>query len=208
MHSAISASGLAEPEHQAALGEHRRPVRLGVREHGQCLLVAGAWIAHRMRQAAHGLDVLREHVEPGIDHQFDVAQHALKVGRQGFHCGVGRTLLDGAHAGCVMSRTAVLQIVAIDRSEHDVLELHKRDAGGDIARLLGVQPAVRIAGIDGAEPAGTRADLAHHHDGGGAGIPTLADIRALGLFAHRGQAMLAHGLAHGVVARRLPPAAP
>ena len=56
--------GLAQPQHQAALGEHRRAMALGVREYRQGALVAGARIAHRVRQAAHGLDVLREHLEP------------------------------------------------------------------------------------------------------------------------------------------------
>src|SRR5215469_18517561 len=54
---------LAESQHEAALGEHCRAVALGVSEHGECLLVAGARIPHRVRQAAYGLDVLRKHLD-------------------------------------------------------------------------------------------------------------------------------------------------
>ena len=41
--------------------------RLACASTAQRLLVAGARIAHRVRQPAHGLDVLREHFRPGID---------------------------------------------------------------------------------------------------------------------------------------------
>ena len=70
-----------------------------------------------------------------------------------------------------------------------------------LRRLVGIEPAARIAGIDGAEAAGARAHRAHQHDGGGAGVPALADVGALGFFAHGGEAVLAHGAAHEVVAR-------
>ena len=65
---------LAEAEHQARLREHARVVALGVLEHAQRLLVARARIAHRMRQAPHGLDVLREHFEAGVDDRLHVAR--------------------------------------------------------------------------------------------------------------------------------------
>ena len=84
--------GLAQAQHQAGLGQHLGPVPLGVRQHGQRLLVAGARIAHRMRQAPHGLDVLREHLQAGIDHGFHVAQHALEIRRQRFDRGLRSAL--------------------------------------------------------------------------------------------------------------------
>ena len=76
--------GLAEAEHQARLREHARVVALRMLEHAQRLLVARARVAHRMRQASHGLDVLREHFEAGVDHRLDVREHALEIRRQRF----------------------------------------------------------------------------------------------------------------------------
>jgi hypothetical protein len=51
-----------------------------------------------MRQATHGLDVLREHVESAVDDRRDVGHHALKIGRQRFDCGCRIEALDLAHA--------------------------------------------------------------------------------------------------------------
>ena len=58
--------------------------------------------------------------------------------------------------------------------------------------LFGVEPAARIARVDRAETAGARAHGAHQHDGGGAGVPALADVRALGFLAHRREPVLVH----------------
>src|ERR1019366_1753755 len=77
---------------------------------------------------------------------------------------------------------------------------HQRDAGGDLLRLIGVEPAARVAGINGAEAAGTGAHRAHQHDGGGARVPALADIRTLRLLAYGGEAVPAHRAAHEIVA--------
>ena len=74
------------------------------------------------------------------------------------------------------------------------------DAARRVRGLLGVEPAARVAGVDRAEAAGARADLAHQHDRGGAGVPALADVRALGFLADRRQPVLAHRAAHVVEA--------
>ena len=51
---------LAEAEHQAGLGQHIGSVSFRVRKHVDCAVIAGAGIAHRMRQASHRLNVLCE----------------------------------------------------------------------------------------------------------------------------------------------------
>ncbi len=66
---------LAEAEHEAALGQHIGAMLLGVRQHGQRLFIAGARVAHRMRQASHGLQVLREHRKTRINDGLHIAQH-------------------------------------------------------------------------------------------------------------------------------------
>ena len=166
----------------------------GVREHGQRLFVGRARIAHGMRQATHGLDVLREDVESAVDDRLDVGHHALEIGRQRLDRGCGIEALDLAHARREVRGAAVGQVVAIHRRQHDVLELHQLHGARGIGRFVGIEPATRVAGIDGAEAAGARADLAHQHDRGGAGIPALADVRALRFLADRGEAVFAHGL--------------
>ena len=173
-------------------------------EHLQRLLVTGARIAHRMREAPHRLDVLREHFEAAVDDGFDVCKHALEIRRQRFDCGCGIQLLDLAYARSEVTRAAVGKIVAIDRGQHDVLQAHQLHGPGAVRGLVGIEPATRIAGVDGAEAASTRAHRAHQHQRRGARIPALADVRTLGLFAHGGKTVLAHGGAHSVerLARR------
>ena len=81
-------------------------------------------------------------------------------------------------------RAAVGQVVAGDRGHHDVLQPEARDRLGDPARLVVVEPG-RPAGLDVAEPAGAGARVAEDHDRGGALVPALADVRAVGLLADR-----------------------
>ena len=91
-----------------------------------------------------------------------------------------------------MRRAAIRQVVAIHAGEHDVGELHQCHALGHVGRLVGIEPAARIAGIHRTEAAGARAHRAHQHDGGGAGIPAFADVRALGFLAHGGELVRVH----------------
>jgi len=115
--------------------------------------------------------------------------------------GPGAAALDLAHAGREVRGAAVIEVVAVDRGEHHVAQAHQLDGARGVGGLLGVEPAPRITGVHGAETAGAGAHLAHQHQRGGAGVPALADVRALGFLAHRGKPVLAHGAAHGVEAR-------
>ena len=160
----------------------------------------GARITDGMREATHGLDVLREHLEAAVDDGLDVRQHALKIGGQRLDCRLRIERLDFAHARCEVCGATVGQIVAVHRREHDVAQLHQLHGARGVRGLLGVEPAARIAGVDRAEAAGARADLAHQHDRRGAGVPALADVRALGFLADRREAMLADCLLDGLEA--------
>ena len=53
-----------EPEHETRLGQHLRPVALGVREQTNRLLVAGTRVANRMGQATNRFHVLRKDLKP------------------------------------------------------------------------------------------------------------------------------------------------
>ena len=170
-------------------------------EHAQRLLVAGARISDGMGQAAHRLDVLRENIQAGVDDRLDVREHPLEVRRQRLDRGVGITALDGPNTGGVVAGAAIRQIIPVDRSQHDVFELHQLDTAGGVLRLVRIQPAMRITGIDGAETAGAGANRAHEHDRGGARIPALTDVRALRLLADGGEAVLLHDAFDGLKAR-------
>ncbi len=160
-------------------------------QHVQSLRIAGARVAHGMREAAHRLEVLREHVDPAIDHGLDVRAHALEIRCQRLDGGRGIALFDGADGRGVVGRAAVRKIVAVHGGEHDVAQPHQLHRTRNVRGLLRIEPTTRVAGVDGAEPAGTSADRAHQHDGGGAGVPAFADIGAFRLLAHRAQPMFA-----------------
>ena len=83
-----------------------------------------------------------------------------------------------------MLRAAVGQVVAGDAGDDDVLEAERADRLGDAARLVVVEPG-RAAGLDRAEAAGPGAGVAQDHDRGGALVPALPDVRAVGLLADR-----------------------
>ena len=72
-----------------------------------------------------------------------------------------------------------------------MLEAHPLDRFRDPHRLAEVEHG-GPAGLDGTEAAGARAGIAQDHEGGGAGLPALADVGAAGLFAHRMQLEAAH----------------
>ena len=80
---------------------------LGVREHRQRLFVARARITHRVRQALHRLDVLREHLEAGVHHRLDSAQHAAEIRRERLDRGLRIQRLDFADARCIVRGAAV-----------------------------------------------------------------------------------------------------
>ncbi len=84
------------------------------------LLVAGARVAHLVRQPLDGLEILREHVETRIDDRCDVGEVAGEVRRQRFDGRPRAARFDRADAVGVMPRAAVRQVVAIDRRQHDV----------------------------------------------------------------------------------------
>ena len=87
-------------------------------------------------------------------------------------------------------RPAVGQVVTGDAGDDDVLEAERRDGLGDPSRLVVVEPG-GPAGLDRAEAAGPGARVAEDHDRGGALVPALPDVRAVGLLADRVQVQAA-----------------
>jgi hypothetical protein len=109
---------------------------------------------------------------------------ALEIGHQDFDPGGWAGGLDGAGGRGEMGGAAVGQIVAIDRSDDDVLQAEALDGGGDAPRLIGIERAGAPMD-DGAVGTIARADIAHEHEGGGAMRETFADIRTACFLADR-----------------------
>jgi len=87
--------------------------------------------------------------------------------------------------------TEIGEVVAIDAGDDQMPEVHRARGLGHTARLGGVE--LRRAAVgDGAVGAVPGADIAEDHEGRGAVLPALADIRAVCLFADRVQVELPH----------------
>jgi hypothetical protein len=97
-----------------------------------------------------------------------------------------------------MVRTAVFQIIPVDRGHDHMLQAQLRHCMGDPARLEGVQ-CLRLAGGHVAEGTAPRADLAHDHHGGVTLAPAFADIGAARLFADRDKLLRPDDVARGLV---------
>ncbi len=108
-------------------------------------------------------------------------------------------MADGADGLGEVLGAAVVDVVAVDRGDDDVVEAELGDGVGDAPGLEGVE-GVGAAGRDVAEGAAAGADLAHDHHGGVALAPALADVGAARLLADRHQAVLADGVAGALVA--------
>jgi hypothetical protein len=143
---------------------------MALREHSERLLIAGARVAHRMRQAPHGLGRSARTLEPGIDHA-STSPHALKSGVSALTAAAGVRRLIARCTG-VARRAAVGQVVAVHGRQHYVFQAHQLDAGGDVRRLIRVEPAARAVGVDGTEAAGARTPRPSQ-DRRGAGVPAL-----------------------------------
>ena len=193
--------GLAQPQHQAGLGQRLGSVALGKRQHVQGLRVTGARVSHRMGQSLDRFQILRVRDQPGIEHRGHRIEVAGKVRGQRFHRGLRRALVNGLDAGRVVRCAAIGQIVAIDRGQHHVFQRHQCDRIGHLHRLQRIQPTVGIAGADRAELARTRAYRTHQHQRGGAAAPAFSDIRALGLGADRVELVRIDNVTHFLIAR-------
>ena len=200
---------LAQADHQARLGVDRvadlAGHLLGPAQDVQAAIPAGA-LADRLLEPLHGLEVVVEDVGPGVHDGPQPVVRAVEVGDQD---------LD-AHARRASRASAVIVSAKIreppsGRSSRATLVTTTcsrpscADRLGDAARLVVVEPG-RPAGLDGAEPAGPGAGVAQDHDRGGALVPALPDVRAVGLLADRVEVQAAEQALEVVVvlARRHP----
>src|SRR6185312_12972077 len=192
---------LAEPDHEAGLGEHRRIDVLDAIQEAQRMEIARArpYLAVEPR---HGFEIVVEHVGPRRDDDLERAVLLEKIGRQHFDGGIRRVLADRFDGAGELRGAAVGQIVAIDRGNDDVVEAELRHRLADARRLMRIEQ-IGPPGRDIAEGAGAGADAAEDHYRGMTFLPALADIRAGRFLAYGVELERAHQVARLAVFRRI-----
>ena len=95
---------------------------------------------------------------------------------------------------------AVGQLVPGDARDDAVPQAHRGHRLGDAGGLAQVELG-RAPGLDRAEIARARADVAQDHHGRRAPRPAFAQVRALGALADRMELVAVHKAPHGVVGR-------
>ena len=183
-------AGLAQAHHQARLGEHRGVDFLHPRKKPQRREVARAGPDRRI-EPWHGLEVVVEDIGARRHDRLDGSGLAHEIRRQDLDRRGGRGRMQGRNHLGEVCRSAVVEIVAIDRCDDHVPQSQLAHRLGDIARFVRIEGA-GFTGGDVAEGAGPRADLAHDHESRVLLLPTFADVGARRLFAHGGEPVLAH----------------
>jgi hypothetical protein len=135
-----------------------------------------------------------------LEHLADRRLSALEVGHQHLDRGLGAARLDLPDRLGERPRSEVGQIIAVDGGEDDVLQPHRRRRLRDALRLRGIElrrPAMGHGAV-GAVPS---TDVAQDHEGRGAVLPALADVRAVRFLADRVEVEVAHELLEAQVVR-------
>ena len=139
-------------------------------------------LANRLLQARDRLDVVVEDVGPGGHDHTQGRFLAVEVGDQDLHAHAGAGVAQPADRLGEDAGTAVVEVVAGDARDDDVLEPKSSNRLGHAPGLVQVVDR-RLAGLDGTEPAGPGADISQDHDRGRALVPALPDVRAVRLLA-------------------------
>ena len=166
-------------------------------EQPERLVVGGLGAAHARVEAPGGLDVVVEDVGPlGQDRAEGLLLDAEEVGREDLDRRLGQLVLERADRRGVVAGAAIGDVVAVDRRDDDVLEVHLGRRRREPERLERVGRMLGPAGVHVAVAAGAGAGVAEDLEGGGAAAPALGDVRAARLFADRVQARAVDQLAH------------
>ena len=111
-----------------------------------------------------------------VQHGAEGVPVALEVRDQHLDVAGGGAVADGADAGGEDAGAAVGDVVAVDGGDDGVVEAERFDG---LREADGFERVDRVgpAGVDRAEAAGAGAGVAQDHEGGGAGVVALADVR-------------------------------
>ena len=141
----------------------------------------------------YGFKIVVEDVRLCRNDGFQSARLAQEIGRQNLDGGSGIAGADGPDNVGEMLRTAVGEIVAVDRSDDDMFEAKFFDGLCNVFGLMGVERG-RQTGAHIAEGAGAGADFAHDHHRGVLLAPALADVGTARFLANGDEIVLAHDL--------------
>ena len=144
-----------------------------------------------LEQARHGLDVVIENLRRSIRHHLQRIDVALEIGNQHFDGAAGLHFADALNHHRKDRRAAILALVAIDRRDHRMAQIHRLDG---LRHPIGFIPIHRrgAARLDVAERARARAHIAHHQERRRAAPPAFADVGAQRFFADGMQRLHAH----------------
>ncbi len=112
-----------------------------------------------------------------------MSKRPLEVGDEDFDFGVRAGFADGFDAVGEVLGAAVAQVVAVNRGDDDVTQVHGFDGFCKVFRLVGVEH-IRTAVSHVAERAAAGADVAHNHEGRRAFAEAFADVGAGGFLAN------------------------
>ena len=178
---------LAQADHDRRLGMYRRRrvqlsgVRLRSKQYAERSVVSSP-LPDRLLQPRHRLDVVIQDVRPGRHHRSERRFLAVEIGDQHLHAHARAGDSQPADRLGEDARPAVVQVVASHARDDDVVQVQLLQRLRDPARLIEVVDE-RLAGLHGAEPAGTGTRVAEDHHGRGPLVPTLAHIRAVRFLA-------------------------
>ena len=180
----------AEADHDAGLRRDVGPVVPGSVEQLERAGVLSPGPRHAV-QTGNRLDVVVQHVGPGVEDRAQRRFHPLEVRdqdldaavRYAFPCAADRV---GEDAGA-----AVSQVIAIHGRDDGILQAHALHRFGDARRLRRVElvrPPVRHRAVC----ARSRADVAEDHEGSGPVVPALADVGTARILADRVELEVLH----------------
>src|SRR3984893_4479273 len=161
-------AGLAQAEHQAALGAHA--AALVSREHLERLAIAGAAVAHARGGPRPRREVVRGHRGVGVDDHVQREGAALEVRREHLAQRARRSSAQLDDRLGEVRGAPVLQLVAVHARDDQVVEPEPAHRLGEVARFERIE-RLRRAAAHVAEAAAAGADVAHQHHGGCAAAP-------------------------------------
>jgi hypothetical protein len=173
----------AEAEHQAGFRGHVGMRLFCPAEKFERALIDGA-LAHLAVKAGHGFRIVIQHVGPDGKNRIECIPVASKIRNQDFHLAARNAAADFFDGARKNLGATVRLVVAVDAGNDGVAKAHAGDGFGNSDRLFFIRRTDRLAGGNGAEAAGARANIAKDHEGCGAVLPAFAHVGAAGAFAH------------------------
>mmetsp|Transcript_12452 Transcript_12452/g.46064 ORF Transcript_12452/g.46064 Transcript_12452/m.46064 type:complete len:212 (+) Transcript_12452:299-934(+) len=181
-------SGLPKPDHDAGLCVEVWIAFLRSPQNRQALRIVRALVSDGALESLYRLDVVRVHIKAARCKPIHRLKVALKVAHKALDQHPVLDELDELHRAGKVIGTAIRHVIPVHRGQHHILDAPPGDGLRRVERLPLVGSRRGWRRLYGAESASSRARVAQQHDRASAAVPALADIRTLGLFAHRREA--------------------